>query len=91
VIIDTGFLKTLPKIDIFSGAGEIFRLCITGGTDFVQVLEHELDEFIAEEIMAQTRLIVTALSVKRAVVEHDEFEINLRPLYELWPQFRACT
>lgn len=78
VVIDTGFLRTLPGDDILSGAGEIFRLCITGGPDFLDVFEAELPAFLAGDAHAVRRLIATSLSAKRAVVELDEFELDLR-------------
>jgi 3-dehydroquinate synthase len=78
VIIDTGFLKTLPKSDILSGAGEIFRLCITGGQDFLNVFAAELPSFLKDAPDATSRMIATSLSAKRAVVEFDEFELDIR-------------
>jgi 3-dehydroquinate synthase len=78
VIIDTGFLKTLPKDDILSGAGEIFRLCITGGPDCLDVFAAELPAFLNGDAEATSRLIATSLSAKRAVVEFDEFELDIR-------------
>ena len=78
IIIDTGFLKTLPKDDWFSGIGEIFRLCITGGMDFMDVFARELDAFLSYDIDATSRLIATSLSAKKAIVEFDEFELDLR-------------
>lgn len=78
VVIDAGFLKTLPKPDILSGAGEIFRLCITGGRDFLNVFAAELPAFLADDPQATARLTATSLSAKRAVVEFDEFELDIR-------------
>ena len=78
VIIDTGFLKTLPKSDILSGAGEIFRLCITGGQDFLNVFAAELPSFLKDDPDATSRMIAASLSAKRAVVEFDEFELDIR-------------
>lgn len=78
IITDTGFLKTLPKDDWFSGVGEIFRLCITGGKDFLAVFERELDAFLDGNIDAVGRLIASSLSAKKAIVEFDEFELDLR-------------
>lgn len=78
IITDTGFLKTLPKDDWFSGIGEIFRLCITGGKDFVDVFDRELDAFLNGDMEATSRLIATSLSAKKAIVEFDEFELDLR-------------
>lgn len=78
IITDTGFLKTLPRDDWFSGIGEIFRLCITGGKDFVDVFDRELDAFLLGDMEATSRLIATSLSAKKAIVEFDEFELDLR-------------
>jgi 3-dehydroquinate synthase len=78
VLIDTGFLRTLPREDILSGAGETLRLCITGGADFLAVLEAELPAFLDGDMQATRRLIAASLSAKRAVVETDEFELDLR-------------
>lgn len=78
IITDTGFLKTLPKDDWFSGIGEIFRLCITGGKDFLAVFDRELDAFLAGDIDATSRLIASSLSAKKSIVEFDEFELDLR-------------
>ena len=47
VIIDTGFLATLPRGDLLSGVGEIFRLCITGGPAFLAVFGEYLPAFLA--------------------------------------------
>ncbi len=78
VIIDTGFLSTLPKNDLLSGVGEIFRLCITGGPSFLEVFERYLPDFLAGDGQATKHLIATSLSVKRAIVEFDEFELDVR-------------
>ncbi len=78
VIIDTGFLATLPQGDLLSGVGEIFRLCITGGPDFLKVFGKHLPAFLAGEAQATRELIATSLSAKRAVVEFDEFELDIR-------------
>lgn len=78
IITDTGFLETLPKGDWFSGIGEIFRLCLTGGKDFLEVFANELDAFLMGDMEATSRLIATSLSAKKAIVEFDEFELDLR-------------
>lgn len=78
VIIDTGFLATLPQGDMFSGVGEIFRLCITGGPAFLEVFFKHLPAFLAGDAQVTRELIATSLSVKRAIVEFDEFELDIR-------------
>jgi 3-dehydroquinate synthase len=78
VIIETGFLATLPRGDLLSGVGEVFRLCITGGPVFLSVFAKCLPAFLAGDAQATRELIAASLSVKRAVVEFDEFELDIR-------------
>jgi 3-dehydroquinate synthase len=78
VIIDAGFLPTLAKDDVSSGIGEIFRLCVTGGKSFLDVLIKELPSFLQGDGAATNRLIAASLLVKKAVVELDEFELDIR-------------
>ena len=64
VIIDTNFLKTLFPQDITSGYGEIIKLFLTGGDWYL----NNLDNFSLEES------IFHSLSIKKSVIEYDEFE-----------------
>jgi 3-dehydroquinate synthase len=73
--IDTGFLASLPKKDLLSGMGEILRLHVTGGIAFLEAFATKM--FHSAEPDYES-LLVSALSVKRAVIEHDEFELDLR-------------
>lgn len=68
VIIDVEFLNTLHEQDIASGYGEIVKLFLTGGSWYVD----QFDDFTMQEA------IFHALSIKKAVVECDEFEENER-------------
>ena len=65
VIIDTNFLKTLKKEDITSGYGEIIKLFLMGGEYYTS----KLNTFDIDTI------IFHALSLKKAVVDYDEFEL----------------
>lgn len=78
IITDTGFLSTLPDEDWYSGAGEIFRLCITGGEQSLQILEYRSQALLQHDLASTTDLIRAALIVKKAVVEYDEFELDIR-------------
>lgn len=78
VVIDLGFIDTLGEDDVLSGMGEIYRLHVTGGEEFLAGFEEQFPRFRAGSRDALRRLIVGALSVKRAVVEEDEFELDLR-------------
>lgn len=65
VIIDTQFLSTLSSKDITSGYGEIVKLFLIGGEYYVS----NINSFDLETS------IFHALSIKKAIVEFDEFEL----------------
>jgi 3-dehydroquinate synthase len=68
VVIDVSFLKTLSERDMISGYGEIAKLFITGGSYYI----NNFDAFDIETT------IYHSLSIKKAIVEVDEFEIRER-------------
>lgn len=78
IIIHTGFLSTLSNDDVLSGMGEVFRLSIIGGPEFLENFERRRDDAAAGDLIVLDQLIRTALSVKRSVIEVDEFELDLR-------------
>jgi 3-dehydroquinate synthase len=78
VIIDPRFIDTLPYDDQMSGCGEIFRLLITGGVNAFKSFQQQVDNFISGDFKARRNLMLESLSVKQAIVEHDEFEIDIR-------------
>lgn len=64
VIIDTNFLTSLSQKDINSGYGEIVKLFLIGGDFYTS----NIDNFDLKTC------IFHALNIKKAVIEHDEFE-----------------
>lgn len=78
VFIDTNFLDTLRFSDYLSGAGEIFRLLTTGGSNCLNLLETNLDSFLLRSKPSIQTLISASLQVKKAIVERDEFELDIR-------------
>ncbi|MCM2279306.1 MAG: 3-dehydroquinate synthase [Oligoflexia bacterium] len=80
VVINPGFLKTLSPEDIRSGMGEVLKLHVTGGRDFLEryrSLMHGSVRGLPQQ-SAVRDLLWGALLVKKAVIERDEFELNLR-------------
>lgn len=78
IITDTGFLSTLLDEDWLSGGGEILRLCVTGGESSLIELERGMAAFVDRDLDVTTHLIRVSLAVKKAVVEFDEFELDIR-------------
>ena len=72
------FLDTLPRREIVAGYGEALRLHTTGGLGFFSQFEDTIDQALNGNKSATHAIISGALSVKRAVVEEDEFEQSLR-------------
>lgn len=76
VVIDTGFLSSLGEAAMMSGMGEIFRLHVTGGPEFLAAYQQAFSDL--RDAARYRTLLSGALAVKRAVVEQDEFELDLR-------------
>jgi len=80
VVIDEAFLATLAEEELRSGLGEILKLHLTGGPFFAERFAAALDAAPdgVPSLEAIRALTWGALVVKRAVIERDEFELDLR-------------
>ncbi|MDR2866979.1 MAG: 3-dehydroquinate synthase [Methanomassiliicoccaceae archaeon] len=78
VIVNIGFLRTLSDHDIKSGMGEILKLLVTGGEETLGIYRKEVAHGKVRNFESYKPLILSALSVKRAVIEEDEFELFYR-------------
>lgn len=78
VFICTDFINTLSDFDVISGYGEILKLHLTS-QDWIQFKELE-NSISAEGYRSKnlSDLIYKSLLVKKAVIEEDEYETNLR-------------
>ena len=72
------FLKTLERVDLFSGFGEVIKLALTSGKpDFFNWLEKSLIKSPLTEAPL-LEFVYKSLEVKKAVIEQDEYESDLR-------------
>jgi 3-dehydroquinate synthase len=78
VILCDDFLRSLNSDHLACGYGEIYRLALTGGERSFQILESNLEDSLTGDFHALRTLIISSLLVKKAVVEEDEYEINIR-------------
>ena len=78
VVINQNFLKTLHPREIKSGLGEILKLSVTGGKALVDRYASLVENGKVKAYEYFRPLILGALWVKKAIVEDDEFELNLR-------------
>ena len=78
VILCPDFLKTLSHEHLSCGYGEIYRLALTGGEKSFHIMELNLEKAMTGDHDAIKNLIISSLLVKKAVIEEDEYEINIR-------------
>lgn len=78
VVIDPKFISSLNYEDFLSGGGEIFRLLTTGGLIGLNFLQSWLDKFLNRDRQAVLELTKASLLIKQSIVEHDEFELDIR-------------
>jgi 3-dehydroquinate synthase len=78
IIINLDFLGSLKGDDVSNGLGEIFKLFIIGGKDFVNLYDRCVKEGKVEKFENYQKLIQNALEIKKSVIEVDEFDQNYR-------------
>lgn len=75
IFIDTHFLETLSNDDYLNGWGEILKFSLTSDKAFYEDLKREGQYIPCENISSY---IYRGLQVKKAIIEEDEFESDLR-------------
>ena len=78
VTINPAFLSTLSEQDLKSGIGEMLKLCIIAGEPYLATYDQHVSNGKVSHPDGYQMLVMTALSIKRAIVEVDEFEVNYR-------------
>ena len=78
IIINTKFIETLEQRDIKSGLGEILKLYIIGGQEFIEKYKLWVQNGQVKHHENYQLLIQSALLIKKAVIEKDEFEYHER-------------
>ena len=74
VLIDPELLNTLPERQISNGLAEAIKMALTSDKELFDIFENkDIKESIDE-------IIVRSLNIKKAVVEQDEKEANLRKI-----------
>lgn len=88
VAIYPEFLSTLPKRELFSGAGEIFKYAFLADIKNYKLLKNNLSKLFLNKLNDFEKTIVSCLKIKTNVVENDEKEITgLRKILNLGHTF----
>lgn len=75
IYIDTRFISTLTDADYLNGWGELLKFSLTSDRDFYNDLESEERYIPCDRI---SRYLYSGLLVKKAIIEEDEFDSDLR-------------
>jgi len=88
VAIYPEFLSTLPKRELFSGAGEIFKYAFLADIKNYNLLKNNLSKLFSNQSFDIENTIQSCLKIKANVVENDEKEITgLRKILNLGHTF----
>ena len=77
IIIDTSFLQTLDKTEIFSGIGEMLKVHAINSPESFNSISQAYDEMISD-ISKLEPFIYDSLIMKKKLIEIDEFDLGPR-------------
>ena len=80
IFISTRFLETLSENEIRSGIGEMMHYFLNSNFEIASKFMSEHTKFF-EEVSLLTPFIKQSLLIKRVVIEVDEFDANLRHIF----------
>ena len=86
IIIDTSFLRTLNKLDIASGLGEILHYCLVSSISDYQLFV-KLSNKILNNVDEINTLLQRSLLIKKAMIEIDEFDKGPRNIFNYGHSF----
>ncbi|MBN2098052.1 MAG: iron-containing alcohol dehydrogenase [Dehalococcoidia bacterium] len=76
--IDPSFLRTLHKLDFYSGLGEVVKLHIMAGEEKTRQYLGSYDSICALDMSTLQRTIRTSLEIKIDYISDDEFDLGRR-------------
>jgi 3-dehydroquinate synthase len=86
IVIDTNFLKTLNKLEIASGLGEILHYCLVSSLIDYQLFM-KLSNKILNHVEAINPLLQRSLLIKKKMIEIDEFDKGPRNIFNYGHSF----
>lgn len=86
ILIDLAFLKTLDQKDLLSGMGEMLHYFVLNGEEDFSFFEQNCENALKEDAVLEA-LIKRTLSIKKAMVEIDEFDRKERQVFNYGHSF----
>lgn len=88
VAISPNFLSTLPKRELYSAAGEIFKYAFLADEGNYNLLKNSLSKLFTRQSFNVDKTIIACLKIKTSIVENDEKETTgLRKILNLGHTF----
>ncbi|MEN6566028.1 MAG: 3-dehydroquinate synthase [Veillonellales bacterium] len=78
VLINTGFLRTLPERELYTGLAEIIKHGIIADRQFFAALNENYQQILAKDPSVMAAVIERSCQIKAGVVQKDEREASLR-------------
>lgn len=78
VFYDTSFITTLPTRELRSGFGEVIKHALISDTQFYRELLCQISDLSKVQLTYWSKILEKGILVKRAIVEEDEKESNVR-------------
>ena len=80
IVLDTGFLETLPPRELRSGIGEMLHYFLLADWEAAQAIAVGYDDLLAD-VRRLVPFIRASLEIKKKVIEVDEFDRGPRTLF----------
>lgn len=80
IFIDPGFCLTLPKLDLYSGFGEMMHYFLIDGAVPISEIHDDLNK-AEESLVSLGDVIFRSLMIKKAMIEVDEFDKGPRVIF----------
>jgi len=87
VLIDVNFLKTLSKVELLSGLGEIVKYAYLTNIQFYKYVKKNINEVFSKNLKIFTKIIEETVRFKGDVVISDEKETGNRKMLNLGHTF----
>ena len=86
IYIYTEFLETLSETELKSGMGEMLHYFVVSGEDDFRMYERNYKEALYDKVVLSS-IIAKSLQIKKRFVEKDEFDENIRQVFNYGHSF----
>ena len=86
IYIYPDFLETLSQIEIKSGMGEMLHYFVVSGEEDFKMYERHYKEAINDKVIL-SKIIARSLEIKKIYIEKDEFDQNIRQVFNYGHSF----